>query len=139
MFFFYQKYNAVFRVMTVLVSDVQLIRIRWYHPSLLFSQSHKFENDWDFDFTLFWCFHNHTSLKITEILISLILSHRTINQKEHFLSFVKAVWTNRNIDATEHNAAFIHIQVDWMAVLWKEETDTKQLSIGNANLASPIS
>ena len=93
----------------------------------------------DFDLTLFWCFHNHTSLKITEILISLILSHSTINQKEHFLSFVKAVWTNRNIDATEHNAAFIYIQVDWMAVLWKDETDTKQLSIGNANLASPIS
>ena len=51
-------------------------------------------------------------------------------KKEHFLSFVKAVWTNRNIDATGHNAAFIYIQVDWMAVLWKEETYTKQLSIG---------
>ena len=57
-------------------------------------------------------------------------------KKEHFLSFVKAVWT---INATEHDAAFIYIQVDWMAVLWKDETDTKQLSIGNANLASPIS
>ena len=60
-------------------------------------------------------------------------------KKEHFLSFVKAVWTIRNINATEHDAAFIYIQVDWMAVLWKDETDTKQLSIGNANLASPIS
>ena len=43
-----QKFNAVFRVMTVMVSDVQLIRIRWYYPSLLFSQSHKFKNDWRF-------------------------------------------------------------------------------------------
>ena len=51
-------------------------------------------------------------------------------KKEHFLSYVKAVWTNRNINATEHNAAFIYIQVDWMAVFWKEETYTKRLSIG---------
>ena len=48
LFFSLQKYNAVFRVMTVMVSDVQLIRIRWYYPSLLFSQSHKFKNDWRF-------------------------------------------------------------------------------------------
>ena len=68
-------------VMTVLVSDVHLIVIRWSHPILLFSQSHKFKNDWDFDLTLFWCFHNHTSLKMTEILISPVLSHGTINQK----------------------------------------------------------
>ena len=33
--------------------------------------------------------------------------------------------TNTNIDAKEHNAAFIYIQVDFMAVLWKEETIAK--------------
>ena len=52
---------------------------------------------------------------------------------------MKALLTNRNIDAIEHNAAFICIQVDLMAVLWKEETVTRQLSISNANLASPVS
>ena len=76
---------------------------------------------------------------MTEILISPVLSHGTINQKGQFLSLIKAFLINRNIDATEHTAAFISIQVDLMAVLWKEETITKQLSIGNANLASPVS
>ena len=51
-------------------------------------------------------------------------------KKEQILSFTKAFLTNRNIDAIEHNAAFICIQVDLMAVLWEEETITKQLSIG---------
>ena len=60
-------------------------------------------------------------------------------QKGQILSFTKAFLTNRNIDAIEHNAAFICIQVDLMAVLWKEETVTRQLSISNANLASPVS
>ena len=60
-------------------------------------------------------------------------------RKEQILSFMKAFWTNRNINDIEHNAAFICIQVDLMAVLWKEEKVTKQLSIGNANLASPVS
>ena len=81
LFFFLQKYNADCCVMTALVSDVQLIGIWWSHPILSFSQSHKLKNDWDFDLTLFWCFHNHTSLKMTEILISPVLSHGTINQK----------------------------------------------------------
>ena len=60
-------------------------------------------------------------------------------EKGQIFSFMKAFLTNINIDAIEHNAAFICIQVDLMAVLWKEETITKQLSIGNANLASPVS
>ena len=60
-------------------------------------------------------------------------------KKGQFLSFMKAFLINRNIDAIEHNAAFISIQVDLMAVLWKEEKVTKQLSIGNDNLASPVS
>ena len=59
-------------------------------------------------------------------------------KKEQILSFMKAFLSNRNIDALEHNAALIYIQVDLMAVLWKEEQITKQLSIDNANLASPI-
>ena len=58
--------------------------------------------------------------------------------KEQILSFIKAFLSNRNIDALGHNAALICTQVDLVAVLWKEETITKQLSIDNANLASPI-
>ena len=46
-------------------------------------------------------------------------------KKERILSFMKAFLTKRNIDAIEHNAAFICIQVDLMAVLWKEETIAK--------------
>ena len=60
-------------------------------------------------------------------------------KKEQFLSFTKAFLTNRNIDAIEHNAAFIYIQVDLMAVLWKGGKVIKQLSIGHVNLASPLS
>ena len=60
-------------------------------------------------------------------------------KKEQILSCMKAFLINRKIDVIEHNAAFICIQVDLMAVLWKEEKVTKQLSIGNANLASPVS
>ena len=60
-------------------------------------------------------------------------------KKEQILSFINAFLTCRNIDSKEHNAAFICIQVDLMAGLWKEETITKQLSIDNANLASPNS
>ena len=56
-------------------------------------------------------------------------------KKEQILSFM----TNTNIDFIEHNAAFIYIQVDFLAVLWKEETIIKQLSIGNANMAPPVS
>ena len=78
---FYKSIMQFSCVMTVLVSDLQLISIRWIYPILLFPRSHKFKNDWDFDLTLFWCFHNHTSLKMTEILISPVLSHGTINQK----------------------------------------------------------
>ena len=77
--------------------------------------------------------------KITEILISHVLSHGKSIKKEQVLSFIKAFLSDRDIDALEHNAALICMQVDLMAVLWKEETITKQLSIGNANLASPVS
>ena len=60
-------------------------------------------------------------------------------KKGQFLSFMKAFLINRNVDAIEHNAAFISIQVELRAVVWNEETITKQLSIGNASLASPVS
>ena len=51
-------------------------------------------------------------------------------KKEQILSCMKAFLINRKIDVIEHNAAFVCIQVDLMAVLWKEETVRKQLSIG---------
>ena len=60
-------------------------------------------------------------------------------KKEQILSFMKAFLTNTNIDTIEHNAALIWIQVDFMAVLRKEETIIKQFSIGNANMAPPVS
>lgn len=78
---FYKSKMQFFRVMTVLVSDVQLIGIRWSLSISLFYQWIKFKDDWDFDLALFWCFHNHRSLKMTEILISPVQSHGTINQK----------------------------------------------------------
>ena len=91
---FYKSMMQFSRVMPVLVSHVQLYGIRWSHPSLLFSQSHKFKKDWDFDLTLFRCFHNHTSLKMTEILISPVLKAMAQSiTKEQILSFMKAFWT----------------------------------------------
>ena len=78
---FYKSIMQFFCVMTVLVSDVQLIGIRWSLSISLFYQWIKFKDDWDFDLALFWCFHNHRSLKMTEILISPVQSHGTINQK----------------------------------------------------------
>ena len=46
-------------------------------------------------------------------------------KKEQILSFMKVFLFDINIDTIEHTAAFICIQVNLMAVLWKEETVTK--------------